>query len=130
MRRLAISAAILVLSVTAAAADFRISFASWGDIPLCTTGRPNTVGNPQFSVRDVPAGTETIEFRLTDLDAPNYNHGGARLRMTGDGIVPFGTFTYRSPCPPGEVHTYRWTATARAGNRVLGEASAQRSYPE
>ncbi|QBY01840.1 phospholipid-binding protein [Rhodophyticola sp. CCM32] len=119
----------LVLTSSAALAEFRLSF-DWGDIPLCTTGRPNTVGNPAFILTDVPAGTETIEFRLVDLDVPSYNHGGGRLRISGSGTVPEGLFTYRSPCPPGQTHTYEWRATARAGNQVLGEARAERRYPE
>ncbi|MBF9048579.1 phospholipid-binding protein [Roseobacter sp. HKCCD9010] len=129
MKTLTISVLALALSATAALAEFRLSF-EWGDIPLCTTGRPNTVGNPAFTLRDVPAGTETIEFRLVDLDVPSYNHGGGRLRISGSGTVPEGLFTYRSPCPPGEVHTYEWQATARAGRQVLGVATAQRRYPE
>ena len=129
MRRLFAICFSIIAATTAAHADFRISF-EWGNIPLCTTGRPNTVPNPAFRVTGVPAGTETIEFELTDLDVPSYNHGGARLRMTGDGTVPSGTFTYRSPCPPGEVHTYEWEATARAARQVLGVATARRDYPE
>ena len=117
------------LSASAAAADFSISF-EWGDIPRCTTGRPNVVGNPRFILSGVPAGTDTIEFRLKDLDVPGYNHGGGRLRVGQDGAIPSGTFTYKSPCPPNGVHTYEWRATARRGNQVLGQAAARRRYPE
>jgi phosphatidylethanolamine-binding protein (PEBP) family uncharacterized protein len=123
------AAAAMTLAAGAAAAEFRVSF-TWGDIPLCTTGRPNVVGSPRFVLGDVPAGTETIEFRLKDLDAPNYNHGGATLRVGRDGVIPFGTFTYKSPCPPSGVHTYEWRATARKGRQVLAEARARRRYPE
>lgn len=130
MRFIAIALAGLALSAAPAVAEFSISFAGWGDIPRCTSGYPNTVGNPRFAVRDVPAGTATIEFRLKDLDAPGYNHGGARLQMSADGVVPFGTFTYKSPCPPGGVHTYEWRATARRGGKVLGRATARRRYPQ
>lgn len=129
MKRLLTAAAILAASTSMAAAEFSIAF-QWGNIPLCTSGRPNTVGNPAFTVRDLPAGTETVEFRLVDLDVRSYNHGGARVRMNASGNVPSGTFTYRSPCPPNGVHTYEWTATARSGNQVLGTASATRRYPE
>jgi phosphatidylethanolamine-binding protein (PEBP) family uncharacterized protein len=130
MKRLTLAALACALLPGAALADFSIAFSGWGNIPVCTSGRPNTVGNPAFTVRDVPAGTETIEFRLTDLDVPSYNHGGARLRMNASGTVPAGTFTYRSPCPPDGAHTYQWTATARAGNQVLGQATVSRRYPE
>jgi len=48
-----------------------------------------------------------------------------------DAIAP-GAFKYKSPCPPGGVHTYEWTATAMTdrGGGVLGTASATRQYPE
>jgi phosphatidylethanolamine-binding protein (PEBP) family uncharacterized protein len=124
----------VLLSATAtpvAAADFRLSFDSWGNIPACTSGRPNRVGNPEFTLSGVPEGTTSIQFEMKDLDVPGYDHGGSkRLGITGDGRVPFGTFTYKSPCPPGGVHTYEWTATARSGNKVLARAKAQRKYPE
>ena len=119
----------MVLAPLAAKAEMTLSF-QWGNIPLCTSGQPNTVANPVFQLRGVPDGTETVEFRLKDLNVPSYNHGGAKLGVTRDMDVPSGTFTYRSPCPPGGVHTYEWTATARAGRQVLAEAKAQRRYPE
>jgi len=129
MIRLLIPVAVLTAMATQAAADFTIQF-SWNNIPLCTSGRPNTVANPAFRLSDVPAGTEQIEFRMVDLDAPSYNHGGATLGITGSGVVPEGTFTYRSPCPPSGSHTYEWRATARGGGAVLGQARATRQYPE
>jgi len=129
MRVFLATLAAAAVSATAAYAEFSISF-EWGEIPVCNTGKPNTVGNPRFVVQGIPAGTTSIEFRLKDLDAPRYNHGGARLKMSGDGVVPFGTFTYKSPCPPGGVHTYEWRATARNGGKILGKAAARRNYPE
>lgn len=126
-----ISYALLLTGFMAlpAQAEMSLSF-QWGDIPLCTSGRPNTVGNPAFVLRGVPAGTDTVEFRLKDLDVPSYNHGGAKLGITRDIAVPFGTFTYKSPCPPSGSHRYEWTATARNGRQVLGTAKAVRNYPE
>jgi phosphatidylethanolamine-binding protein (PEBP) family uncharacterized protein len=123
------AAVALALSGTSASAEFSIAF-EWGDIPACNSGRPNTVGSPAFVLRDVPAGTTSIEFRLKDRDAPNYNHGGAKVKVGQDGQLPFGVFKYKSPCPPGGVHTYVWTATARAGSKVLARAKASRNYPE
>lgn len=118
-----------MLSATAALADFTISF-EWGDIPSCHTGRPNTVGSPAFVLKGVPAGTTKIQFRLKDLNAPNYNHGGGTVKVGRDGQLPFGVFKYKSPCPPGGVHTYEWTATAKSGNKTLARAKARRKYPE
>lgn len=113
----------------ATAADFSVSF-KWGNIKSCNSGNPNRVTNPNFVVKGVPAGTTMIEFRLKDLDAPGYNHGGGKVKMTGNGTVPSGAFRYKSPCPPGGVHTYQWTAIARAGGKVLAKAKARRKYPE
>jgi hypothetical protein len=129
MRSLALGAAALVLSATAGLAEFRIAF-EWGDIPLCTTGRPNVVPSPAFSITDLPAGTTSVQFKLKDLDAPRYNHGGKTLGISQSGVLPVGVFTYKSPCPPSGVHTYEWTATAKKGSQVLGVAKARRTYPE
>ncbi|MGR3395599.1 MULTISPECIES: hypothetical protein [Rhodobacterales] len=128
MRVLPIVAALL-LSTGTASAEFAVSF-NWGDIPLCTNGRPNRVGSPAFTIKDLPAGTTSVEFRLKDLDVPSYNHGGGKLKISGSGQLPFGAFKYKSPCPPGGSHTYEWTATAKAGNKVVGTAKARRAYPE
>lgn len=64
----------------------------WGATPACNTGRAKTVANPSQMVRGVPVGATRIEFRIKDLDAPRYNHGGAMLRMTGRGQGGQGTF--------------------------------------
>ena len=130
MKYLPFIAASLVSFATPVFADMSLSF-TWGDIPRCTSGRPGTVGSPQFVLSGVPSGTATVEFRLKDLNVPGYNHGGAKLRLSQSGTVPFGTFTYKSPCPPGGVHRYEWKATARdSGGAVLGVATAVRPYPE
>ncbi|CUH51057.1 YbhB/YbcL family Raf kinase inhibitor-like protein [Shimia marina] len=112
-------------------AEFRLAFKGWGDIPSCTSGRPNVVGNPEFSLTGVPSGTTTIQFKIKDLDVPNYNHGGSKkLKINTDGQVAAGTFKYKSPCPPNGAHTYQWTATARKGGKILARATAARKYPE
>ena len=115
------------------AAEFDISF-EWGDIPLCTSGRPNTVPNPRFVLTNVPEGTKYIQFKMTDLDVPNYNHGGGTIEYTGDNIIEPGAFTYLSPCPPSGSHRYQWTATAKEKKGLfsgsLGKAQATKSYPE
>ncbi|MDJ0824986.1 MAG: hypothetical protein QNJ16_05725 [Rhodobacter sp.] len=129
MRVVSMGVLALLASAGVAAAEFRIAF-DWGDIPLCTNGRPNKVGSPQFALAEVPPGTTRIDFKLKDLNAPRYNHGGGKVTWTGGNSIPFGAFSYKSPCPPGEVHTYEWTATARKGNKKLATAKARRQYPE
>ena len=124
---------IVLFASPAIASAFSISF-EWGDIPLCTSGQPNTVPNPRFVLSNVPEGTKFIQFTMKDLDAPHYNHGGGTVEYTGSNIIEPGAFTYLSPCPPGGIHRYQWTATAKKktgpSSGSLGKAQATRSYPE
>ena len=122
-----------LFATPAIAAEFTISF-EWGDIPLCTSGQPNTVPNPRFILSNVPEGTKFIQFMMTDLDVPSYNHGGGTVEYAGDDIIEPGAFTYLSPCPPSGSHSYQWTATAKKKSGMfggsLGKAKATRNYPE
>ena len=114
---------------TAQAEDFAFDF-SWGNIPRCTSGNPNRVSNPIFMVTSVPAGTSRIDFSLTDLDAPNYNHGGGRVAYSGQPTIEPGAFKYESPCPPSGQHRYRWTARARnKDGKTLAKAESMKKYP-
>ncbi len=112
---------------------FSISF-DWKGLKLCTSGNPNTVSNPRFIVKGLPKGTQYIQFRLKDKNAPRYNHGGGWVKMSRDGKVPANAFKYKSPCPPSGKHTYVWTATAKTkkgfGGKKLGVARASRKYPQ
>ncbi len=109
---------------------FEFSF-DWGPLERCTTGDPNTVDNPAFALKEVPAGTRVIRFALVDLDAPGYPHGGGLVPYSGQSRILPGAFTYKSPCPPDGRHTYEWRATAlsAAGGETLGEARARAEYP-
>ncbi len=129
MRFWLISTSSLLLCANMAAAEFAISF-NWGDIPRCTSGRPNTVGSPAFKITDLPEGTTEVIFKLKDLNAPGYNHGGGKVKVSSSGTLPSGAFKYKSPCPPNGKHTYEWRATAKGGGKVLGKAKARRKYPE
>ena len=123
---------IIFFAVPVTAAEFAISF-EWGDIPLCTTGNPNTVPNPKFVLSNIPEGTKFIQFKLTDLDVPSYNHGGGTVEYTGNNTIEPGAFKYKSPCPPGGSHRYRWTATAKKKTGFfsgsLGKAEMTKNYP-
>ena len=118
----------LTLPVAAQAVEFTVGF-QWGDIPLCTSGRPNRVPSPEFILNGLPNGTTTVEFRLKDLDVPSFNHGGGKVKVKGPGKVPSGAFRYLSPCPPKGKHTYEWTAIARKGKTVVARATIRRKYP-
>lgn len=114
---------------TAAADDFTLDF-DWGDIPRCTTGYPGVVPNPVFTLSGVPESTVTVEFRLRDLDAPTYRHGGGEVAYEGQATVSPGAFQYKSPCPPRGKHRYEWTATARDGDGDrIARTAAMKRYP-
>ncbi len=129
MKRIALFTALTLTAATTAQADMQLSFKGWGNIPSCTTGRPNTVGNPAFTLKGIPTGTTQVQIRLKDLNVPGYNHGGSKVKMTADGTIPEGTFKYKSPCPPSGSHTYEWTATAKKGSKTLAKAKASKKYP-
>jgi phosphatidylethanolamine-binding protein (PEBP) family uncharacterized protein len=130
MRRIAVLSLSLCL-VTLPATAFDLSFA-WGPLKSCTNGRPNTVASPQFTLKDVPEGTQFIRFKMVDKNRPSVNHGGGTVAWAGGNTVPAGAFKYKSPCPPDGPHVYEWTATAQAkkSGGKLGEATARRQYPE
>jgi phosphatidylethanolamine-binding protein (PEBP) family uncharacterized protein len=120
-----------VLATSLPAAAFEINF-TWDGLKSCTNGRPNTVQNPAFALKDVPEGTKFIEFRLKDLDAASYNHGGGKVAYTGQSEIASGAFKYKSPCPPNGVHKYQWTATARSkkSGGKIATTKRMRPYPE
>lgn len=122
----------MLVGFTLPAAAFELSFA-WGATPACDSGRPSEVASPEFRLSNVPPGTRVIVFEMTDLNAPNFRHGGGTVPYAGNDLVPAGAFRYLGPCPPAGPHRYMWTATARdrgtTFGRSLGETSATRSFP-
>lgn len=113
----------------ASSADFGLAF-EWGNIKKCTSGYPNTVPNPAFSLQNVPKGTASIQFRMVDRNVPSYQHGGGTVKYTKGSKIAPGAFKYKSPCPPSGRHTYEWTATAKdSAGKTLGEAKARKAYP-
>jgi hypothetical protein len=129
MRRIILASAISFLAMPALAFD--IGF-NWSGSKSCTSGKPNRVANPAFALRDVPAGTKYIRFKMVDLNVPNYNHGGGVVAYNGQKTIARGAFKYKSPCPPNGSHVYEWTATAQTKKNggKIGVAQAQRNYPE
>ena len=115
------------------AGKFQFSF-TWDGLFMCNTGNPNNVQNPEFILKNVPKGTKWIYFKMTDLDVPNYNHGGGWAKYDGGNKIKKGQFWYASPCPPSGSHMYEWTATATkkkslSGTAVLRRASSSKRYP-
>jgi phosphatidylethanolamine-binding protein (PEBP) family uncharacterized protein len=91
-------------------------------------------GSPSFALTDVPPGTASLDFAMTDLNKPSFHHGGGKVIYSGQAAVPCGAFasgfTGPSP-PPGEVHLYEFTIKALGQNgAVLATAKAQRKFPQ
>lgn len=96
----------------------------WGPTQKCFDPE-----SPPMTVSGAPAGTEKLRVHMTDLDAPDYPHGGGTVAYTGDGKLAYGAFRYRGPCPPSP-HTYRMTAEALDGTgKVLATATARKRFP-
>ena len=125
MRNLIEAMTLSLLAAPAAAFDFSFD---WSGLKSCTNGRPNVVANPAFTLKDVPAGTKYIRFKLKDRDVPSYNHGGGVVAYKGQKVIQRGAFKYKSPCPPSGRHTYEWTATAQTKKNggAIGQATAAR----
>jgi len=91
-------------------------------------------GSPNFKLRDVPAGTVTLQFAMTDLDKPSFHHGGGTVGYRGQSEVPCGAFAsgFVGPAPPpGEVHTYEFVIKALAPNgTVLATTTARKEFPQ
>lgn len=133
MRFALIICAFLFLSTPAHAQsedEFSFTF-KWGDIPLCTSGKPNVVDNPFFIFENIPENTKLLRFKLVDENVPKYKHGGGEIKFRGLPLIKPGQFTYKSPCPPDGPHTYTWKVFALdAKRRILGTATNTVRYPE
>jgi hypothetical protein len=88
-------ALVLVAFWTVGTAEaFEIGF-DWSGLKLCTSGNPNRVANPTFTLKDVPAGTKYIRFKLVDRDVPGYNHGGGLVAYSWQTSIARGAFKYK-----------------------------------
>jgi phosphatidylethanolamine-binding protein (PEBP) family uncharacterized protein len=119
---------MLVLVAALAAAPvpaFAFSIAvDWAGTAACFDPQ-----SPAIRLADVPKGTASIAFHMTDLDAPAFPHGGGSVAYTGQATLAKGAFGYKGPCPPAP-HRYRWTAQARdAGGHLLGRAQTTLAFP-
>jgi phosphatidylethanolamine-binding protein (PEBP) family uncharacterized protein len=91
-------------------------------------------GSPNFQLRDVPQGTTTLQFAMTDLDRPSFHHGGGAVGFRGQPEVPcdaFGTGFIGPAPPPGEIHTYEIIIKALSPSGVvLATTTTRRKFPE
>lgn len=116
---------LAVVAALAAQPAFAFSIAvDWAGTAACFDPQ-----SPVIRLADVPKGTASIAFRMIDLNAPAYPHGGGTVAYKGQAALAKGAFAYKGPCPP-EPHRYQWTAQARdAGGRVLARAQTTLRFP-
>ena len=108
--------------VPSSAQAMSLSF-SWGPTRSCFDSK-----SPPMRVSGIPKGTKKLTFRMTDLDARSFYHGGGTVAYRGKGRFGYGAFRYKGPCPPTR-HRYRFTVKAiGASGKVLAKASATRSF--
>lgn len=113
----------MAMSVADGAMAMGLSF-DWGPTKDCFDQN-----SPPMRVSDVPAGTEKLRFRMIDLNAPDYPHGGGTVSYNGNGKLPYGAFRYTGPCPPSP-HVYQFTVEALDGaGKILGKATAKKRFP-
>ena len=126
-RAAALGAAALVVGL-AQVLGVSSAFAFSASFAWCPEASPN------FQLEDVPAGTVSLQFAMTDLDQPSFHHGGGTVGYRGQPVVPCGAFStgFIGPSPPqGEVHTYEFTIQALGPNgTLLAAITAQRKFPE
>ncbi|NKN36339.1 phospholipid-binding protein [Agrobacterium sp. a22-2] len=121
--RIIISVFLAVLMSTPAMAEMSASF-EWGPTTKCFDSK-----SPPFSVKNVPEGTKRLSFSMTDLNAPDYRHGGGKVDYAGKSAIPYGAFRYKGPCPPAP-HKYRFTVKALdAKGKEIGKTTATRVFP-
>ncbi len=73
MRKLVLIAVASLYATGAMAADLGVSF-NWGPTKKCFDPK-----SPPISVRNVPAGTKTLEITMIDRNAMGFNHGGGKV---------------------------------------------------
>lgn len=116
--------AMLAVSIASPAlAEMKASF-DWGPTGKCFDSK-----SPPFKLSGVPNGTTKLSFSMTDLDAPDYRHGGGKVDFTGQKALPYGAFRYKGPCPPTR-HKYRFTIKAMdAKGKEIAKTTATKAFP-
>ena len=108
------------------AATLNVDF-EWSDKSGCSRV------SPQIRVGGIPDETQYLKVKLTDLNVPNYPHGGGEVSYEGNETIPEGALkSYEGPCPPGGSHDYEFSVQALNGERnlILGEGKKVRQYPQ
>jgi len=96
---------------------------SWGPTKKCFDRK-----SPPMRVSGVPKGTVKLSFRMVDLNARNYYHGGGTVKYRGKSRLAYGAFSYKGPCPPSR-HTYKFSVKAiNKSGKTIATASAKRAF--
>ena len=86
--------------------------------------------SPPFTLSGIPPGTRQLRLTMTDLDAPNFVHGGGLVAYNGQRLIPRGAFSYRGPCPPQGQHRYQWRIDAKdVAGHTLATAVITKKFP-
>jgi phosphatidylethanolamine-binding protein (PEBP) family uncharacterized protein len=114
--------AALFLALTGSASAMSMSF-DWGPTKKCFDSK-----SPPITLSNVPKGTVKLRFKMVDLNAVNYPHGGGTVSYKGKNQLAYGAFRYKGPCPP-TPHTYQFTVEALdKDGKKLATAKARKSF--
>lgn len=120
---LLISAATLIVSSNAYAADMGVAF-EWGPTKQCFDSK-----SPPIKISNVPQGTAKLLIKMMDKNASDFNHGGGNVAYKGQAQLPYGAFKYKGPCPPSGTHFYKITVKAvDASGKTLSSGSATQPF--
>lgn len=120
---LLISAATLIVSSNAYAADMGVAF-EWGPTKQCFDSK-----SPPIKLSNVPQGTAKLLIKMIDQNASSFDHGGGSVAFKGQAQLPYGAFKYKGPCPPSGTHFYKITVNAvDASGKTLSTSSATQPF--
>lgn len=120
---LLISAATLIVSSNAFAADMGVAF-EWGPTKKCFDSK-----SPPIKLSNVTQGTAKLLIKMIDQNASSFDHGGGSVAFKGQSQLPYGAFKYKGPCPPSGTHFYKITVKAvDASGKTLGSGSATQPF--
>ena len=86
--------------------------------------------SPLITIDGLPEGVVDLIVKMTDLDSPNYAHGGGTVAYTGTSAIEEGALNkYKGPCPPS-VHRYVIRVEALdASGLIIARGKKMQKYP-
>jgi phosphatidylethanolamine-binding protein (PEBP) family uncharacterized protein len=124
MRLLLISTLVAIGLVAPVAAKAMNVAVDWTGTAQCFDSE-----SPVIKLSGVPKATKQLRFRMNDLDAPGFEHGGGTVAYAGQRQLAKAAFRYRGPCPPGP-HRYQWHVEALdESGQVVDAAQTTTTFP-